>query len=215
MRPLDLSVYLIASSRLTQGRPLADVVAAAVAGGVTCVQLREKSVPDRQVYITGLAIRSICRRHGVPLIVNDRVDLALALDADGVHLGQEDLSPELARRLLGPDRRIGVSVETEDEARSALAEGADHLGTGPVYATATKGDAGAPYGPEIVARIKAAVGAGISVVGVGGIDPGGAGPVLAAGADGLAVSSAILAASDPAAVASALVTITREYRGRA
>lgn len=199
----NLTLYLIASSELTGGRPLPQVVAAAVAGGVTAVQLREKGGTDRQRYEVGRAVAEICRARGVLFIVNDRLDLALALGADGVHLGQDDLPAAVARDLLGPDRILGVTVETPAEARAAAAAGASYLGTGPIYATTTKADAGLPYGPELVGRIRTAV-PGLPVVAVGGIHAGNAGTVWSAGAAGLAVSSAIAAAPDPKAAAAAL-----------
>lgn len=198
---LNLGVYLVASSFLTKGRNLVEVVAAALEGGVTAVQLREKETPDRRVYELAQQLLPLCRQHGALFLLNDRVDLCLATGADGVHLGQEDLPAAVARRLLGADKLIGVSVETPEEARSAVAAGANYLGTGPVYATSTKGDAGEPYGPGLLTRMTAAV--DVPVVAIGGLNAGNSAPVLAAGAHGLAISSAIMSADDPKAAAAA------------
>jgi thiamine-phosphate pyrophosphorylase len=131
---------------------------------------------------------------GALLIMNDRVDIALASGADGVHVGQDDLPAGVARRLLGPGRILGVTVETPDEAKAAESAGADYLGTGPVYATSTKPDAGRPYGPELVQRIKAST--TLPVVAIGGIDQDNAESVVRAGADGLAVVSAVVGRED-------------------
>lgn len=196
----SLRLYAIVDAG-TGGRDPVAVAGAALDGGATALQLRDKAAPLPRLVEVGGRLRALCRERGVLFIVNDRPDVALALDADGVHLGQEDLPAALARRLVGP-RILGVTVETEAEARAAAAAGADYLGAGPVYATRTKPDAGSPYGPEIVARIAAA--GGLPVVGIGGIGPGGAAAVIAAGATGCAVSAAVAGASDPRAAAAAL-----------
>lgn len=206
MPGLDLSLYLIADCSVAETRLLVEAVAEALAGGVTAVQLRAKNLPDREVFQLGLALNEHTDRWGVPFLVNDRADLALALDASGVHLGQGDLPPEIARKIIGPLRYIGVSVETEEEARLAIARGADYLGTGPVFATKTKIDAGEPYGPELVSRIKGAV--TVPVVAIGGITMTNASGVLEAGADGLAVCSAILRSPCPREAAARLRWLT-------
>lgn len=199
---MDLSLYVIVASDLSRDRHPADVVRAAAAGGATAVQLREKGLSDRRFFELGQAVAAAARSLGLFFLVNDRVDLALALAADGVHLGQDDLPAAVARRLLGPKALIGVTVETEAEAQAAAAAGADYLGTGPIYATTTKPDAGAPYGPAIVQRVRRA--GGLPVVAVGGITPDNAAAVVAAGADGVCVASAVAAAPDVAAAARAL-----------
>lgn len=180
-----------------------DLVAAALAGGATCVQLRSKHLDDGPCLELARRLAALCRAAGALFLLNDRVDVALAAGADGVHLGQTDLPVAEARRILGPGAVIGVSVETEVEAQAALAGGATYLATGPVYATATKADAGDPYGPAVVARIRA-VAPGAPLVAIGGIGPGRAAPCIAAGADGVAVVAAIASAPDPAAAARAL-----------
>lgn len=199
-----LSVYLVIGSAHCKGRPLLEVVAAALRGGVTMVQYREKDSPLslRETVALGRALRERCRQFGVPFIVNDRVDLALLLDADGVHVGQEDLPPSEARKLLGPGRIVGMSVSTPEELDVALREEPDYLGVGPVYATTSKADAGDPVGTALVAYVRSRT--DLPLVGIGGIAPENAAAVIAAGADGVAVVSAIGSASNPEAAARAL-----------
>lgn len=217
MTLFDLSLYLVIGSGDCAGRPVHEVVAAALFGGVTAVQLREKRGSDRQRYEVGMRVKAVIDQHnaanpgGIPVLflVNDRLDLALALGAGGVHVGQDDLPLGVCRRI-GPNFVLGTSVETQSEAQAAWQEGANYVGTGPIYATATKGDAGEPYGPQLVSRIKAAV--SLPVVAIGGIKAENAQPVVAAGADGLAVVSAIAAAPDPAAAASRMWTIIQAVR---
>ncbi|MCX7993234.1 MAG: thiamine phosphate synthase [Fimbriimonadales bacterium] len=164
-------------------------------GGARIIQLRDKQATTRQLVEAGLKLRELTRRHGAILIVNDRLDVALAIGADGVHLGQDDMPVPLARKIAGENFLIGVSVETVEEARQAEAEGAHYLGVGPMFATATKPDAGAPVGPERLRAIKQAV--SIPVFGIGGITLENALAVLKAGADGICVISAIMGAADP------------------
>ncbi|OGD13967.1 MAG: thiamine-phosphate diphosphorylase [Candidatus Aminicenantes bacterium RBG_16_63_14] len=177
------------------GRDLSGLVEAAVRGGVTVVQLRAKNLATRDFVELGLEIAGLLAGTGVPLLVNDRLDVALACGAAGVHLGQEDMPVPLARRILGPAGAIGVSVNTPEEARRAEREGANYIGAGPAYATATKETAPlAVLGPEGIGRIKRAV--RIPVVAIGGIGAGNAAAIAGAGADGIAVISAILGAPD-------------------
>ncbi|PSP85927.1 thiamine phosphate synthase [Halobacteriales archaeon QS_1_68_17] len=195
---VDWSVYLVTGASRSRGRSTPEVVAAAIEGGVGVVQLREKDRTARERYRVGWDIRERTREAGVAFVVNDRVDLALALSADGVHLGDDDLPVPAARELLGPDALIGRSVSFVDDARDAEAAGADYLGVGAVYPTDSKSDIPDDeyaVGPERVAAIANAV--DIPVVGIGGITPGNAAPVIEAGADGVAVISAITAADDP------------------
>jgi hydroxyethylthiazole kinase/thiamine-phosphate diphosphorylase len=193
-----LAVYVIVSGQT----PMA-VLEAALDAGVGAVQFREKQQPFREQIRVATAMRNACHRHGALFLINDRVDLALAVAADGVHLGQDDIPVAAARRLLGPDAVIGGTCETEAEACIATEEGADYLGTGPVYATPSKADAGEPYGPAIAGRISRAT--PIPVVGIGGIGPGGAAPVVAEGACGVAVNSSVVNAADPGEAARRLL----------
>ncbi len=192
--PIDFSVYLVADAEFAAGRDLLGLIGEAVRGGVTVVQLRGKNLSSRDLLELGLRAADLLARVGVPLLINDRVDIALACGATGVHLGQEDMPVQEARRILGPDRLIGVSVNTVQESLRAEQEGADYVGAGPVHVTATKATALAVLGPEGIGRIKRAV--RIPVVAIGGIGTANAAALAAAGADGIAVVSAILGAPD-------------------
>ena len=192
---IDWSLYLVADAGYAEGRDLPALVEAAVRGGATVVQLRAKDLPARA--FAALAVETARRLAptGVPLLVNDRVDIALACGAAGVHLGLDDLPVPDARRILGPGAVIGVSVNTPEEARRAAAEGADYVGAGPAFATSTKDTPLAVLGPDGVARIKRA--SGVPVVAIGGITAANAASLAAAGADGVAVVSAVLGSPDP------------------
>jgi len=196
---VDLSVYVITDRRVAGERSILDVVRAAIRGGATVVQLREKEASTREMVELGQALHEITREARVPLIVNDRLDVALAIDAEGVHVGQDDMPAHLARQLIGPDKILGVSASTVEEARQAEGDGADYLGVGDVYGTPTKPDAGEPIGVEGLAEIARAV--SVPVVGIGGITPDNAKAVIRAGAVGVAVISAVVGASDPEAAA--------------
>jgi len=191
---IDYSLYLVADADYAPGRGLPGLVEAAVRGGVTVVQLRAKTLAGRGFVDLAQAVAGVLAGTGVPLIVNDRLDVALACGAAGVHLGQDDLPVPLVRRILGPAGTIGVSVNGPDEARRAERDGADYVGAGPAFATATKVTDLRVLGPEGIEGIKRAV--GIPVVAIGGIGTGNAASIAAAGADGIAVVSAILGAAD-------------------
>jgi thiamine-phosphate pyrophosphorylase len=196
----EWDVYLVTQESLSAGRSTRQVVEAAIAGGVDVVQLREKDRSARARYHLGRKLRTLTREAGVTFVVNDRVDLAVAVDADGVHLGDEDVPVPVARDLLGEDAVIGRSVSFVEDARTAERAGADYLGVGAVYATGSKDDIEDDeyeIGPERVGAIAAAV--DIPVVGIGGITVDNAGPVVEAGADGVAVITAITGADDPEA----------------
>jgi thiamine-phosphate pyrophosphorylase len=196
---LDLTLYVITDRRLASGRSHEEVAREAIAGGATVIQLRDKEASTKELVEIGRRLRRLTAERGVTFIVNDRVDVALAVDADGVHLGQEDMPAALARQLMGPAKVIGVSAGTVEEAKRAEKDGADYLGVGPVYATVTKPDAGEPIGVEGLAEILRAV--SIPVVAIGGINEGNVEEVIAAGADGVAVVSAVVAAQDIEAAA--------------
>lgn len=191
---MDWTLYVITDAKLSRGRPHVEVIRAAIRGGATIVQYREKEGTTRQLLQEAQALRELTRAAGIPFIVNDRVDIALAVDADGVHVGQDDLPARIARRLMGPGKIIGVSASNLQEALEAEAEGADYIGAGPVFATPTKPDAAPPIGLEGLAEICRRV--SIPVVAIGGIHEGNAGSVIEAGAAGVAVVSAIVAAPD-------------------
>ena len=201
-RTIDYSLYLVTDRAAARGRGLAGIVRAAVQGGVSVVQLRDKDAGTRDSLRLALELQALLEPLGVPLIVNDRLDLALACGAAGVHLGQDDLPCDLARRLMGDELIIGVSVSTPEEARRATGEGADYLGVSPVFDTPTKRDTPTATGLAGLAAIRAVT--HLPLIAIGGLNVGNAGSVMAAGADGIAVVSALMAAADPAAAARAL-----------
>lgn len=197
----SLRLYLVAG---TQDAPngLLETVEAALLGGVTAVQLREKSGTDRETLATAERIRELCIEHGAAFFFNDRLDLALAANADGIHLGVDDLPIPAARRIAGAEFVIGFSPDTDLGARSARIESASYLGVGPIFGTTSKSDAGPALGLSLLKRRLEV--SGLPVIGVGGIDAGNAGSVVKAGAAGVAVMSAILRAPDPESAARSL-----------
>lgn len=198
-----LQLYLVMDMQSYGGRTAVEIAREAIDGGVTMIQWREKSQPLRDVLEISKQVRALCRGLGIPFVVNDRVDIALLLDADGVHVGQDDLPAPEVRRLIGPDRFVGVSAGSWEEACWALEQEADYLGVGPVYGTPTKPDAGDAIGFELLGRLKAEC-SGIPRVGIGGINRSNAGLVTKAGADGIAVVSAITRSSNPQEAAAEL-----------
>jgi len=192
----DYSLYLVTDRAILGGRDLCRAVEAAISGGVTLVQVREKDVSSREFYQIALALRDLTARYQVPLLINDRLDIALAVDADGIHIGREDLPLGEARRVLRPGKIIGYSVSDVGEAVYGEKNGADYLGAGPVYMTSTKEVDIEPLGVEGLRRIKQSV--AIPVVGIGGINRDNVREAGKSGADGVAVISGILGGSDPA-----------------
>lgn len=203
----DLSLYLVTDRRLTLGRPLEQVVEEAVKGGVTIVQLREKEATSREFYELAVRLKQILYSYSIPLIINDRLDIALACDADGLHIGQEDIPYPVARKLLGPDKIIGLSVENHKDVDQANQWDIDYIGLSPVFVTNTKTNTAPALGLEGVKELTA-----LSVhpsVGIGGIHPHNAGEIIRAGADGIAVVSALMSASNPRKVAEELTQIIK------
>ncbi|MFW6075786.1 MAG: thiamine phosphate synthase [Chloroflexota bacterium] len=200
--PRALNRYLVTDPHADGVEDLVRRVERAIAGGMTAVQLRAKGWTDGDAYRAAVRLRDICSASGVLFLVNDRVDLALACQADGVHLGVDDLPVDVARRLLGPDRVIGYSPETEDDRKQASKAGANYLGVGPVYGTATKDDAGPALGLDRFAAIVAD--SDLPVIGIGGITATGAKAVVEAGAVGVAVVSDVFLADDPESAAAQL-----------
>lgn len=194
MKPDALRVCVLTDERLSRGRSVLETVAGALAGGCRAIQLRGKDWPGRRLYEAGRALRQPTREAGALLFVDDRLDVALAVEADGVHLGQDDLPLAAARSLAPRPFLIGVSAATPEEARDAEHAGADYLGVGSVFATATKADAGSPIGTAGLGAVARAT--RLPVVGIGGITAANAPQVIAAGAAGVAVVSAVVAARD-------------------
>lgn len=203
MKPaIDYSIYLVTDEACLHGRPLLKCVEEALAAGVTLVQYRAKAADGGVLYAEACRLKELCDKYNVPLIINDRLDIALAVGAAGVHLGQDDLPCAVARRLLGEDFIIGVSAHNPAEAVQAVSEGADYLGCGAVFGTATKHDV-AKLGLENLRAIRKSV--AVPMVGIGGITADNYAEVLATGADGAAIVSGILAQDDIGAVVKKLV----------
>ncbi|OGG60894.1 thiamine-phosphate diphosphorylase [Candidatus Kaiserbacteria bacterium RIFCSPHIGHO2_02_FULL_49_16] len=199
------NLYLAADQDLAGNRQIERIVEGAVAGGVTVVQLRAKKAGARDIMALANRMHPITKKAGVPLIVNDRIDIALAIDAEGAHVGQSDLPAALARKILGPRKILGVSVKTVSDALRAQKDGADYLGVGDIFGTRSKKDAGKPIGLEAIRRIARRV--RIPVIGIGGISAENAYQVIEAGADGIAVISALVLAPNPAIAAQELRAI--------
>jgi len=195
--PGNWQTYLVTQQAASAGRETLEIVRAALEGGIDVVQFRDKATDVATRYERGLELRKLTRRAGVPLIVNDRVDLAQAIDADGIHVGQSDLPVAVARGILGPSAIVGCSTSTVEEASQAEADGADYLGVGAVYGTSSKSVEARKdgIGTDRIDAIATAV--SIPVIGIGGITAANAPPVLEAGATGVAVISEITAAEDP------------------
>lgn len=191
---INYRLYLVTDSDLCPASELPHAVKRAIEGGVTLVQLREKSASSLAFYQTALAVKQVTDAYQVPLIINDRLDIALAVDAAGLHIGQNDLPAPVARRLLGPDKLLGISVGSVKEAQKAKAEGADYLGVGGCFTTNTKLDADY-ITPEEMKRIDEKV--LLPKVGIGGIKASNLHELAGLGLDGVAVVSAIMGQPDP------------------
>src|SRR5262245_32146899 len=193
---MDPSLYVILDRTAAHGRGLEEILDATIAGGCRLVQLREKEWPSGRLWPVAVRLQARCREAGVTFIVNDRVDLAVAVGADGVHLGQDDLPPQAARALLRPGMILGLSTHSVEQARAAQATGADYVAVGSMFPTATKPDFEL-VGPDLVRKVRGDIRA--PLVGIGGITAANVGEVIRAGADGVAVISAVCAAPDPEA----------------
>lgn len=215
---VDLRLNAIVDPERAGGHALDQLSRKLAEGGATLVQLRDKLGETRTLVAEARSIKAALAPLGVPLVVNDRVDVALAAGADGVHVGQEDMAVEDARRLLGPRAIIGLSIKTVEQAQAAPVELLDYVGIGGVYGTTSKQQKSKPIGVDGLARIVAVFRARapkLPLVGIAGIDAGNAAAVIAAGADGIAVISALSLAPDPAAAARALRgVVDTALRGR-
>jgi len=202
-RRFDPTLYLVTDPDLARGRELAEVVAAAVRGGVTLVQLRDKGGDGRALLEAARALQAVLQPHGVPLLVNDRADIAYAAGA-GCHVGQSDLPAEAARAIVGPDAILGLSIDEVQQADAVDPELVDYLAYGPFAATATKPDAGAPVGADGLAAVRKRI--MLPLIAIGGIDAHNVAQAVRAGADGIAVVGAIMAATEPEAASRKLRT---------
>lgn len=204
----DYSIYLVTDDGCLQGRALIDCVREALEGGVTLVQYRAKTAASAEMYAEALQLQALCDSFKVPLIINDRLDIAMAVGAAGVHLGQDDLPCAAARKILGEDYIIGVSAHNPAEAKAALQSGADYLGCGAVFGTATKADVKklGTEGLTAICREK-----GLPLVGIGGVTADNYREVRAAGADGAAIVSGILAQPDIRATVRAIARVSQEF----
>lgn len=202
---MDCGLYIVTDEVLAPGCSHIQIAKDSLSGGAKVIQLRDKRRSGADLYAIAKEIRTLCKQYNARFIVNDRLDIALATLADGVHLGQEDLPLSAARSLAPRPFIIGVSVHSLEEAKQAEKEGADYLGVGPVYPTGTKADAGPATGPELIRSIRANT--NIPIVAIGGINLENAGEVLAAGADGIAVISAVICSPDIAAASKKFVTL--------
>lgn len=209
--PVDFKVYLITDRTHTR-LPLPQAVRLAIEGGVRAIQLREKDLPVRDLLDLARELRKITRGSGASLFINDRVDIAVAVDADGVHLGQKSMPPKAARRVLGREKLIGVSTHTIVEAKEAEAGGADFITFGPVFFTPSKACFGAAVGLECLKSTKKSV--SIPIFGLGGIKSGEINQVLQYGADGVSMISAIFGADDIRKAAEEIVAKTEQHETR-
>ena len=209
--PLPSSLYVILDPEVTRGRALPAVLDAVLAGGCRLVQLRDKRMPLTELYAVARALSARCRQAGALFIVNDRADLALAVGAGGLHVGQDDLPAAAARRILARGMVLGVSTHDPEQARRALADGADYVAVGSIFPTGTK--AGFQLvGPELVRTLRPEI--PVPLVGIGGITADNAASVIEAGADAVAVISAVCAADDPEAATRRLIERLEPARGR-
>jgi thiamine-phosphate pyrophosphorylase len=206
---MDPTLYVVLDRTVARGRSLDDVLAAVIEGGCRMVQLREKDWPSGRLLPVAERLLTRARQAGVTFVVNDRVDLAVAVGADGVHLGQDDLPARTARPLLRPGMILGVSTHNVAQAHSARDDGADYVAVGSMFATTTKPDFEL-VGPSLVRKLRPDL--RVPLVGIGGITHENAAEVIRAGADGVAVISAVCAAPDPAAATRRLLEAIRSAR---
>ena len=199
---IDYSLYLVTDRGYIGERKLSNVIKESVEGGVTIVQLREKESLTREFIDRAHEIQTVLKKHNIPLIINDRIDVAMAVQADGVHLGQDDMPVELARNILGQDFLIGLSVENMEDIREAENMDVDYLGLSPLFTTATKPELKNEWGLEGLQKARKS--SSHKIVAIGNIDSGNAADVIRSGADGIAVVSAICASENPKKAASNL-----------
>jgi len=205
-------LYLVTDESLSLGRDITDVVKQAVKGGVTMVQLREKELDTRQFINRALQLKKILSEYGIPLIINDRVDIALAVKADGVHIGQNDMPYDFVKKIVTDNMIIGLSVETLDQAIEAEKYDIDYLGVSPIFSTPTKTDLYKEWGVEGLRKVRSFT--KHKLVAIGGINSSNAAGVIQAGADGIAVVSAICSAENPEAASKELKAIVEKMKNK-
>ena len=191
---IDYSVYLVTDRRNKTDDEFLNIIEEAIKGGTTIVQLREKTASTKEFYDLALKVKEITSRYGVPLLINDRIDIALAVDSEGVHIGQDDMPADIAREIIGEDKILGVSASTVEEAKKAEIDSADYIGSGAVFPTATKDDADSVSKEELKKIIDSI---DIPVVAIGGITVENASTLKGSGIAGVSVVSAIMSAEDP------------------
>ena len=210
---LDFDLYMITDRQQTEGRSLTAVIEAALQGGVRGIQLREKDLPPRALYPLAREVRRLTALYGARLLINDRLDVALAVEADGVQLTTTSLPVVVARRLLGPQRLLGVSTHNPAEAQEAAEGGADFIVFGPVFYTPSKAAYGQPVGIAALRAVRAAM--PLPILAIGGVKSANLEQVMAAGADGIAVISAISSAEDPTAASKDLLSMLQAAKATA
>ena len=191
---IDYSVYLVTDRRDKTDEEFLNIIEEAIKGGTTIVQLREKTASTKEFYDLALRVKEITSRYGVPLLINDRIDIALAVGSEGVHIGQDDMPADIAREIIGEDKILGVSASTVEEAKKAEIDSADYIGSGAVFPTATKDDADSVSEEELKEIVDSI---DIPVVAIGGITVENANTLKGSGIAGFSVVSAIMSAEDP------------------
>lgn len=191
---IDYSVYLVTDRRDKTDEEFLNIIEEAIKGGTTIVQLREKTASTKEFYDLALRVKEITSRYGVPLLINDRIDIALAVDSEGVHIGQDDMPADIAREIIGEDKILGISASTVEEAKKAEKDSADYIGSGAVFPTATKDDADSVSKDELKEIVDSI---DIPIVAIGGITVENASTLKDSGIDGFSVVSAIMGADDP------------------
>ena len=203
-KDIDYSVYLVTDSRNNTEEEFLYAIEEAIKGGTTIVQLREKTASTRDFYQLALKVKEITSKYGVPLLINDRIDIAIAIDSDGVHVGQDDMPADVARAIIGDEKILGVSASTVVEAKKAQIDGADYIGSGAVFPTSSKDDADSVSKEELKEIVDSV---DIPVVAIGGINLDNASLLKDTGIAGFSVISAIMYAEDPKLASSQLKEI--------
>ena len=191
---IDYSVYLVTDHRNKTDEEFLNIIEEAIKGGTSIVQLREKTASTKDFYQLALKVKEITTKYDVPLLINDRIDIAIAVDSEGVHIGQDDMPADIARKIIGEDKILGVSASTVEEAKKAEIDGADYIGSGAVFPTATKDDADSVSKDELKKIVDSI---DIPVVALGGITLENAGSLKDTGIAGFSVVSAIMSADNP------------------